>query len=183
MNTRNNIKTNESKAGGLSTGLVVFIGLVSFSLCLFALSGIEKYTEKKIDDDGFYASRKTLDIKGEQGEAQSFTIQIAKTKQQRMRGLMFRKSLKSGYGMLFVEEEHPRIVKMWMRNTFIPLDMIFFNRAGEIVYIHEGAIPHDETSIGPNFPVFAVLEIIAGDSARLGLRVGQKIEDVEYFFE
>lgn len=105
-------------------------------------------------------------------------VEIAADADSRARGLMFRRSLPQGQGMLFV---YPRPTTMffWMRNTFIPLDMIFIDDRGVIRLIHPDARPLDETPIpgaapgDPDPERLMVLEIGGGEAARLGLRVGQ----------
>lgn len=104
-------------------------------------------------------------------------VEIADDPAERAQGLMFRKSLPPGQGMLFVYE-HPQPVSFWMRNTLIPLDMIFIDGQGEIRHIHPMARPLDETSISgaaPGDPApdrLMVLEVAGGEAARLGLRPG-----------
>ncbi len=87
---------------------------------------------------------------------------------------MHRESMAASAGMLFIYER-PQRATFWMRNTLIPLDMIFLNDEGVITRIHENAVPLDETTIdgGPN--VLAVLEINAGLSGALGLSVGDEL--------
>jgi len=77
-------------------------------------------------------------------------------------------------GMLFVfEEEAPR--SFWMKNTLIPLDMIFIKRNGEILNIHQNAIPQDLTSIHSKGSAYAVLELNGGEAEQLGLAAGDKV--------
>ena len=108
----------------------------------------------------------------------AFQIEIADTPALREKGLMFRESLPENSGMLFVYED-PRPVSFWMRNTLIPLDMIFMDQSGVIRHIHPNARPHDETPIpgaSPDDPDpnrQFVLEIGGGEASRLGLQVGQ----------
>lgn len=104
----------------------------------------------------------------------SFIVDIADNDETRAKGLMFVQSLADDRGMLFDFKE-TRIVSFWMRNTFIPLDMIFIAEDGEIKYIHANARPHDETGISPDMPVRFVLEIAGGRAAELGLEVGDKV--------
>ncbi len=87
---------------------------------------------------------------------------------------MHRTELPAGAGMLFVYE-HPQSVAFWMRNTLIPLDMIFVDIRGEIVHLHENAQPLDETPIPGGDSVFAVLEINGGLSRRIGFKVGDTL--------
>ncbi|RJE82441.1 DUF192 domain-containing protein [Paracoccus onubensis] len=108
----------------------------------------------------------------------TFRIEIADTPALREKGLMFREQLPEKSGMLFVYE-NPRPVSFWMRNTLIPLDMIFMDQSGVIRHIHPEARPHDETAIpgaaadDPDPNRQFILEIGGGEAARLGLEVGQ----------
>ncbi len=104
-----------------------------------------------------------------------FNIELADTNEERAQGLMFRQSLADDAGMLFDFGEE-REVAFWMRNTFIPLDMIFIAADGEIKSIHENARPQDPTSIPSGFPVRFVLEIPGGRSREIGLVVGDRLE-------
>lgn len=105
------------------------------------------------------------------------SVEIADTDEERARGLMFRRDLPSGQGMLFIYES-PQPVSFWMRNTLIPLDMIFIDARGEVRHVHPMARPLDETSVpgsAPDDPAperLMVLEIRGGDAARLGIHPG-----------
>lgn len=113
-------------------------------------------------------------VKGGFGEAR-FDIELADDAGERSQGLMNRKSLARSAGMLFVFEQ-PGRVAFWMKNTLIPLDMIFADTAGRIVHIHQNAIPLDETPIPGGENVFAVLEINGGLSAAFGIEVGDALQ-------
>lgn len=108
----------------------------------------------------------------------AFRIEIADTPALREKGLMFREQLPEKNGMLFVYE-NPHPVSFWMRNTPIPLDMIFMDQSGVIRHIHPDAQPYDETAIpgaaadDPDPNRQFILEIGGGEAARLGLKVGQ----------
>ncbi|MFK7840427.1 MAG: DUF192 domain-containing protein, partial [Bdellovibrionales bacterium] len=102
-------------------------------------------------------------------------IELALTPEQQAKGLMFRAEIPNDYGMLFVfNEEAPR--SFWMKNTLIPLDIIFVKRNGEILHIHENAVPLDLTPIRSDGNAYAVLEINGGLSKTLGLNSGDKID-------
>jgi uncharacterized protein len=106
---------------------------------------------------------------------QEFVVEIADSDHSRTQGLMFRKSLASGRGMLFVFPDNlPR--RFWMKNTVIPLDMIFINADRKIAKIHAMAKPYDLTGISSVVPVIAVLEINGGEAARRGFSPGDKID-------
>lgn len=105
----------------------------------------------------------------------TFTVEIADTPDKRSQGLMFRKSMAQDAGMLFTFERD-QVASFWMKNTEIPLDMLFIARNGRIADMHRNAQPHSLRSIRSKMPVFAVLEINAGLTSRLGIRVGDRIE-------
>ncbi|MGH1576361.1 DUF192 domain-containing protein [Planktotalea sp.] len=113
-------------------------------------------------------------VKGGFGEAQ-FMIELADDAGERAQGLMNREVLARSAGMLFVFER-PGTVAFWMKNTLIPLDMIFVDRTGRIQHIHSNAIPHDETPIPGGDDIFAVLEINGGLSEIYGFQVGDALQ-------
>ncbi len=103
-----------------------------------------------------------------------FDIELAVTPEERSRGLMFRESMPGRSGMLFIFDP-PQRVAFWMKNTLIPLDMIFVDRAGTVTRVHEGAIPGDLSPIEGGDSVYAVLEINAGLAERYGIRPGTQM--------
>lgn len=103
-----------------------------------------------------------------------FDIELAVTPQERSRGLMFRETMPSRSGMLFIFDP-PQPVAFWMKNTLIPLDMIFVDRTGTVTRVHKGAIPGDLTPIEGGDSVYAVLEINAGLAERYALRPGTQM--------
>lgn len=104
----------------------------------------------------------------------TFKVEVARTDAERARGLMFRKSLAADGGMLFISDTQ-QLVGMWMKNTFIPLDMLFIDRRGRIINIAENAKPQSLDIIRSAGPVVAVLEVAGGTAARLGLRPGDRV--------
>ncbi|WP_045389396.1 DUF192 domain-containing protein [Falsirhodobacter sp. alg1] len=100
-----------------------------------------------------------------------FTVEVADDAAERARGLMNRESLPSSSGMLFVYE-HPQAASFWMKNTLIPLDMIFMDQAGVVKTVHANAVPHDETAIPGGDNILSVVEINGGLAARLGITPG-----------
>ena len=99
------------------------------------------------------------------------SAEVAATPEARERGLMNRAALPAGRGMLFIYPA-PRLVAFWMKNTLIPLDMIFVDDSGVIVRVHENAVPGDETPIPSGAPVRYVLEIGGGQARALGIGPG-----------
>lgn len=104
----------------------------------------------------------------------TFSIEIANTAQSRTNGLMHRRALAPDAGMLF-DFLKTAPVSMWMKNTLIPLDMLFIRPDGVIANIAERTVPGSLTPIDSRGPVQGVLEINGGASARLGIKPGDKI--------
>lgn len=101
-------------------------------------------------------------------------VEIAKTPEEQALGLMFRNELPDDRGMLFPYKT-PRELSMWMRNTYIPLDMVFIRADGTIHRIEERTEPLSEKIISSEGPVTAVLEIAGGAASRLGLKTGDTV--------
>jgi uncharacterized membrane protein (UPF0127 family) len=103
-----------------------------------------------------------------------FAVEVMRSESEREKGLMFRRYLPADRGMLFdFKVEEP--VMMWMKNTFLPLDMIFITRNGVVKTIVENAEPMSETIIPSGGNVFAVLEVNAGTAARIGVKAGDHV--------
>ena len=103
-----------------------------------------------------------------------FTVEVARSPEEQAQGLMFRRSLAPDRGMIFPYNP-PQPVAFWMRNTLIPLDMIFIRADGRIARIAT-AKPLDETPVPAGEPVAAVLEIAGGRAAELGISEGDSVE-------
>ena len=112
-----------------------------------------------------------LTIKTEEGSEYAFQVELAQTADERAQGLMYRKELGEDRGMLFLFPRRERIA-MWMRNTEIPLDMLFISDDGRVTQIHERAVPHSEAIISSRRRVRYVLELPGGTADRLGLAPG-----------
>jgi uncharacterized membrane protein (UPF0127 family) len=108
------------------------------------------------------------------GGLESFAVEVADDGAERARGLMFRESLDPAAGMLFVYES-PRRASFWMKDTLIPLDMIFADVTGTVTRVHSNAIPGDMTPIDGGDGVAFVLEINGGLAARLGIAPGARL--------
>lgn len=115
-----------------------------------------------------------LVIRTEKG-LQKFKVELADNDASRSRGMMFRTSMAPDAGMLF-DFKQEQMASFWMRNTLIPLDMLFIKADGTILNIHQRAIPRDETGINSIGPVRAVLELNGGTASRLGIKAGDKVE-------
>ena len=112
-----------------------------------------------------------VDVAGEFGAAR-FAVEVADDPEERARGLMFVEALGAMEGMLFVYEREAEGIAFWMKNTLIPLDMIFADGEGRIVSVHEGAVPGDLSPIPAGAPARFVLEIPGGRAAALGIEAG-----------
>lgn len=108
------------------------------------------------------------------GGGESFAVEVADDTAERAQGLMFRESLDPGAGMLFVYDA-PRRVSFWMKNTLIPLDMVFADEVGRVTAVHSMAQPLDETPIDGGEGVQFVLEINGGLADRLGIAPGAEL--------
>lgn len=105
------------------------------------------------------------------GGGESFAVELADDPEERALGLMFRESLDPAAGMLFIYES-PRRAMFWMKNTLIPLDMIFADASGTVTRVHSNAVPGDLTGIDGGEGVVYVLEINGGLAERLGIAPG-----------
>jgi uncharacterized membrane protein (UPF0127 family) len=122
--------------------------------------------------DALAGEKGTIVFKTETGE-HSFDIEVMTTFGERARGLMFRRSLPAKSGMLFVYDR-PQGATMWMKNTFIPLDMVFIAQGGTVHRIEANTEPFSTAIISSEGDVIAVLELNAGEAARIGLKRGDR---------
>ncbi|MBE1284650.1 MAG: DUF192 domain-containing protein [Rhodobacteraceae bacterium] len=114
-----------------------------------------------------------VDLRGDWGQAR-FSVEIADDPQERSQGLMHRTSMPQRSGMLFVYDK-PLNAVFWMKNTLIPLDMIFLDRSGRVTHVHHEAIPGDLTPIDGGENVLAVLEINGGLARKYGIAKGTEM--------
>jgi len=114
-----------------------------------------------------------LDIETASGR-HHFDIELATKDEQQIQGLMFRRTLAPDAGMLFLYPSE-REIQMWMKNTVIPLDMIFIRADGTVSHIAERAVPRSLEIIPSEGPVLAVLEVNGGTAARLGIKPGDRV--------
>ncbi|WP_425075036.1 DUF192 domain-containing protein [Sagittula sp. S175] len=115
----------------------------------------------------------TLNLRGDFGQAR-FTVDLAVTPEERNKGLMFVEKMPTSKGMLFVYER-PQQVAFWMKNTLIPLDMIFADARGVVQNVHSNAIPGDLTAIPGEGMIQYVLEINGGLAAMLHITPGTEL--------
>ena len=111
-----------------------------------------------------------VNLRGDWGTAR-FAVEIADDEAERARGLMQRQNLATGSGMLFLYDR-PQRVSFWMRNTLIPLDIIFLDPSGTVRRVHSMAQPLDETPIDGGAGIIAVLEVNGGLAGRIGIAEG-----------
>ncbi|SHH18567.1 DUF192 domain-containing protein [Marivita hallyeonensis] len=136
---------------------------LSFAL---ALAATETFALDACQDD-------TIHLRGDWGTAR-FSIDLADTPEERSRGLMFVEDMPRMFGMLFVYDRE-QTVSFWMKNTLIPLDMIFADSEGVVQRIHSNAVPGDLTAIPGGSNIQFVLEINGGMADRLGMDVGTEM--------
>jgi len=115
----------------------------------------------------------TVEIQTSRGPVR-FTVELAITPAEQQRGLMFRKALAPDRGMLF-PYSRPQRAAFWMKNTLIPLDIIYIAPNGRVLSIARNAVPHDETPIPSGGLVGGVLEIAGGRAAQLGILPGDRV--------
>jgi uncharacterized membrane protein (UPF0127 family) len=116
----------------------------------------------------------TLVVGGDKPVEHVLSVEVARTNEQRERGLMFRRYMPADRGMLF-DFGHEQNVMMWMKNTYIPLDMIFLSRQGVVVHIEADTEPMSEDILASDKPAFAVLEVNAGYCRKIGLKPGDRV--------
>ncbi len=141
-------------------------GLGAAALLIWGIAGAASAEESACRED-------RVQLRGDWGKAQ-FTIELADDADERAQGLMHRTEMARFAGMLFVYPQ-PKRVGFWMKNTLIPLDMIFVDETGVVQRVHSNAIPHDETPIMGGDNILAVLEINGGMAETLGIGVGSQL--------
>jgi uncharacterized membrane protein (UPF0127 family) len=144
----------------------VLLSLLALFLLSVALSAAESETPQQLR--GFPESSLTIT---HAGGRDSFRIWIADTPERQQQGLMFIRELAADRGMLFPQRE-ARVMSMWMKNTYIPLDMIFIGEGGRITGITANTRPQSLETITSPGPIIAVLELKGGEAKRRGLAVG-----------
>lgn len=115
-----------------------------------------------------------LSIRTPDGEVHDFTVELALTPKQQAQGLMYRREMAPDHGMLFLynrSSDHT----MWMKNTYLPLDMLFIKSDGQVVHIAERTVPRSLATISAGERVQAVLELRGGTADRLGIEEGARV--------
>ncbi len=119
-------------------------------------------------------AERQISVETGEGETHQFTVEVAETREQQNRGLMFRESLAPDRGMIFIYDDED-VRGFWMRNTYIPLDIIYIRADGTIAKIHANTLPLSETPYSSLEPVKTVLEIAGGRAAELGIEEGDRV--------
>ncbi|MCJ8051913.1 DUF192 domain-containing protein [Shinella curvata] len=146
-----------------------FARLVSALLALFLCLSLPAFAQEKFDIQ-------PLTIVTKDGKSHAFAVELAVTPRQREQGLMNRQEMADDKGMLFAFGE-TRQVFMWMKNTYIPLDMLFIGKDGKVRAIKENAEPLSEAIIDSQGPIDYVLELTGGTVKRLGIRSGNRVQN------
>lgn len=162
------LAAHRSFARLLAPFFVALASLVGAAGC--HAQGIEQGA-KLIELDAFPKS--TLEIHSGK-QTHRFEIWIAETSAQQQQGLMFVRDLPENRGMLFIAAQ-PRVFNMWMKNTFVPLDMVFIGADGRIAKIAERTTPHSLDVVSSGVPVGAILELKGGEAARRALHPGDRV--------
>ena len=139
--------------------------LFSLALLFASVGGVGTWAQ------GQSQPNEALSIVTAAGTKLKFQVEIARNFEEKAQGLMYRDALAANAGMLFVFPKELRQA-MWMKNTMIPLDMLFIRRDGHISHIHERAVPQSLDMISSHGRVLAVLELRGGTVARLGIAKG-----------
>ncbi|MBI4030492.1 MAG: DUF192 domain-containing protein [Proteobacteria bacterium] len=161
------------------------LALSFLSFLLFLTAGCQESAGQQAgasEEKAVDAVAETVDLTiiTHDGTPRVFHVETALTPQEQSLGLMYRQEMAEDAGMLFVFSE-ARERSFWMRNTMIPLDIVYIRGDGTIHKIHENAVPLDETSIPSDGSVSRALEINGGMAARLGIRSGDRVYNKEYF--
>lgn len=122
---------------------------------------------------GLHSERTAIELQS--GGQHSFDLAIAATPVDIQIGLMFCKKMGKDRGMLFQLGPEEKPTAFWMKNTYIPLDMLFVDSFGKIVHIHRNAVPHSTESIPSQKPVVSVIEINGGRADEVGIKIGDRV--------
>ncbi len=141
---------------------------LNLTLIIFLTAFISENSDLK-----FYDSNLQI-INQQNGKIHNFKTKIADSESERIQGLMFVKHLPENYAMFFKFEKTQQIY-MWMKNTKIPLDMIFIDQEGKVAHIEQNAKPESLDIISSVYPVLKVLEINGGLTKELGIKAGDLV--------
>ncbi len=146
---------------------------ITLITALVALAALAQSDDEQSNIPQITFDRDVVYVKTE-NESHWFTVEVANTPKRRQRGLMYRRTMPNDAGMIFYfADEAPR--HFWMKNTFIPLDIIYLDATGQIVHIVADAVPEDETPLPSILPAKYVLELNAGQAAERGIEIGDQL--------
>lgn len=131
-------------------------------------------TEQATSSAGQLRTEEIL-IETASGEKIPMLMEIAEKPVDLQVGLMYREKMDKDHGMMFLMGREPIVTSFWMKNTLIPLDMLFVAQDGRIAHIHRNATPHSLSGISSREPVTAVVEINGGRADALGISIGDKV--------
>ncbi len=149
---------------------VILLLTVLANLTLVAGAGVPASAQIKLQR----FERDVLSIETADGQRHRLEVELAVTGQQHAQGLMYRRSLAENAGMLFLYRG-AGMLSMWMKNTSVPLDMMFIAPDGRIVDIAERTVPYSLETVSSRFAASAVLEVNGGTVARLGVQPGDRV--------
>jgi hypothetical protein len=149
----------------------VLIGMLSSACAAVLAVDIAFQGSAAAQSSPFPVSRLTVETARGRFE---FTVEVADTGARRVQGLQGRRTLKTNAGMLF-DFQTPQMVSMWMKDTYLPLDMIFIGADGVVLNVAEETVPHSLIPITSAGKALAVLEVNAGTARRLGIRPGDRV--------
>lgn len=153
----------------MAQALMRYLAIIVGIFCLLAAPVA---AQKALSDHGFAITAITLETPS--GERLSLIVEVASTHEERAKGLMHRQVLTDSEGMLFIWPDRG-VRQFWMKNTPLSLDILFFEGQGTLVHLAEAQTPYSEELISSLMPVRYVLELPAGDAARLGLAIGTRL--------
>lgn len=155
--------------------IIIVIGLVAYFMSK-TNSQSELSVQQEVPDIPFTTEGELVFISRISSDTLAIIdIEVADDIQERARGLMYRQALPDNGGMLFIHD-YEEMQSFWMKNTYIPLDILFVNAQKEIVTIHVNTTPMKEWSYASTLPALYVVEVNAGFCARHGITEGDKIE-------
>ena len=158
----------------MSTGLAA-VALLAIGLPALAACQPTSNTASTLERSPAGLDQVPLTVTTTSGKAHRFTVEVARTEAQQAQGLMNRQSLAPDRGMIFVYDA-PVAASFWMKNTLIPLDMIFIRADGTVARIEANTVPLSLDPVAAGEPVGAVLELAGGRAAELGITPGAKVD-------
>lgn len=150
---------------------LIVLSVLVFAIGMFPLA-VEAQGGLSLDS----SPRRALEIITKT-QRQTFEVEVARTRKQRARGLMFRKDIPKRSGMLF-DFGRDQEIRMWMKDTLIPLDMIFIGSDGRVLRIEQNAEPESLSLISSDGPARMVLEVKAGTAKRFGISAGDRVSNL-----